>query len=442
VPRVRRAAFHPLGVAGPALAFTLATFGIVAAAPPSAPTPRADRPPPAVVRTLIDGAGPLGWNRAIESDASLAHTVPRWPAVRVCDPLGSESLYVFHSRAASPSLIAAWPRVERGRHAIRIAPDYHWLLVERPDSLASAEALLGPGPGWRIVRVHAANGSLLATLRAYGPPSPIGRDFVLWPIGTPAGAETTSLCVRRLPSGENRECWLAGAGHGASAPLENFLAVNLAAYLDQATGIRQDLLRLLDLDGGVIWSRPVTADYREFSVSNFGDVAIAREGSLRVFDRSGAVRFEAPLTLNVVGRTAMGSDGRFVLVATSTPGGPRGPDQTRVSLYDTRRKTTPVWSRRDFAERHGGEILELSVSDDGAQSLLRFSTGAVSLLGRDGARVAGWDLPRVASGEYQRGVVPRRTWLSSDGSLVALTMPVAPSLAVARGSLFQVPRGR
>jgi len=321
-----------------------------------------------------------------------------------------------------------------------MAPDYRWLLIDGPDSLESASPSQGPGAGWRAVRVYAANGTLLATLRAYGVPAPVGRDFLLWPLGAVSGGDTTTLCLRRIPSGEDRDCWAAAGGYGAAAPLENFLAVNVAAFLDPATGIRQDLVLLLDLEGKVLWSRPLAADFRDFGVSNFGDVAIARERAILVYDRAGTIRFRGTLALNVVGRTAVGSDGRFVLAATSTPGGPRGPEHVWVALYDTRRKTAPIWSRREFPERRGGDVIELSVSDDGARSLIRFSTGAVSLLGRDGSTVASWDLPRVPSGEYQRGTVPRRIWLSSDGSLIALTTPVARALGDARGWLYQAPR--
>jgi hypothetical protein len=64
----------------------------------------------------------------------------------------------------------------------------------------------------------------------------------------------------------------------------------------------------------------------------------------------------------------------------------------------------------------------------------------VYLLGSDGRRLASWNLESISRGEYDPGSVPRRTWLSGDGVLVAFTMPVAPSLAGARGWLFRVPR--
>jgi hypothetical protein len=263
---------------------------------------------------------------------------------------------------------------------------------------------------------------------------------VLWPDTVSVTFDSMTLLLRRLPSGEARAAWLASAGYGAASPLENFFAVNLKSCVDPATGIRQDLLRLLDLEGKVLWTRPVLADFHEFAVSDFGDVAVARDRTLRVYDRSGNERFRAPLRQNVVGRTAMGADGRFVLVATRAAGVGRSGGDLWVALYDTKRKAT-VWARTDLSDRPGAEPTELSVSADGQRALLRLSSGSVLLLGRDGAAVARFDLPRVAGGESAPGLAPRRTWLSADGTLVGLTTPVARSRGDALGWLYQVPRG-
>ena len=171
---------------------------------------------------------------------------------------------------------------------------------------------------------------------------------------------------------------------------------------------------------------------------NFGDVAIAREKLLRVFDRSGAEKLHAPLPRNIVGRTAISTNGRFVLVSTRSPVRRRAEGDLWLGLYDTTKKT-PVWTRRDLGGKSGSDALELSISDDGRRALLRLTAGPVLLLGRDGATLAQWNLERASRGEYDPGVVPRRSWLSADGSLVALTTPVARSLADARGWLYQIP---
>jgi hypothetical protein len=101
-----------------------------------------------------------------------------------------------------------------------------------------------------------------------------------------------------------------------------------------------------------------------------------------------------------------------------------------------------VWSRRNLAADagKGADVLELSLSDDGQRALVRLTTGAVVLLAGDGRTVVTWKFERASRGEYDPGFVPRRTWLSGDGSLVALTTPVAPSLAEARGWLYRVGR--
>lgn len=391
---------------------------------------------------ILNEVGPLGWNARLDADRALAATVPRWPAVRVLDPVGNESLFVFPARAGTPLLLASWPRGSRLEPEARIFPGYRWImLLGAPDSAALArETLPGLGTKLRSVRVFAANGSEMFAGHARGAPLPAGRDFVLWPDTVSQAYDSMTLLLRRMPSGESRSAWLASAGYGASSPLENFFAVNLKSCVDPRTGIRQDLLRLLDLEGKVLWSRPMPADYHEFSVSDFGDVAIARERALRVYDRQGTERFRAPLRLNAIGRTAMGRDGRFVLVATRAPGVGRAKEDLWVALYDTRRGA-PVWIRTDLSDRPGAEPTELSVSDDGRRALLRLSSGGVLLLNGGGAVIARFDLPRVAGGESAPGVVPRRTWLSPDGTLIGLTTPVARSRGEARGWLYRVPRG-
>jgi len=386
--------------------------------------------------------GPLQWNARLDSDRALAAAVPRWPAVRVLDPLGTESLFIFPARAPVPLLLGAWPRGARIESEGRIFPGYRWiLLLGPPDSAAAAaDTLPSMGTTLQSVRVYAANGSPQFTADARGAPLPAGRDFVLWPDTVSLAYDSMTLLLRRLPSGESRAAWLASSGYGAASPLENFFAVNLRSCVDPGTGIRQDLLTLLDLEGKELWSRPVLADFHEFAVSDFGDVAIARDRSLRVYDRSGGERFRAPLRLNVVGRTAMGADGRFVLVATRAAGVGRSEGDVWAALYDTKRKAQ-AWVRTDLSDRPGSEPTELSVSDDGRRALVRLSSGSVLLLGRGGGTIARFDLPRVAGGESAPGTVPRRTWLSADGTLVALTTPVARTRGDALGWLYQVPRG-
>jgi hypothetical protein len=358
----------------------------------------------------------------------------------VINPSGSESLFVFPAQAKGPTLLGAWPRGSREEHEVRLFPGCRWIaLLGAPDSAAAASDSLASGSPLRGVRIHASNGARLFTGTARGAPLPAGRDYVLWPDTISATFDSPTLHLRRLPSGEVRAAWLAATAYAAAAPLENFMAVNLAGSVDPATGIRQDVLRLFDLEGKTLWTRPVRADHRDFAVSNFGDVAIARDRWLWVFDRSGNERFRAALPLNTVGRTAMGADGRFVLVATRAAGLGRPVGDLWIAVYDTKRKAA-VWGRRDLSDKRGAEPLELSISDDGERSLVRLSSGSVLLLGRDGALVARFDLPRIPSGEFQAGVVPRRTWLSPDGTMVALTTPVARSLAEAVGSLYEVSR--
>jgi hypothetical protein len=424
------------------------------AAPAAAPAPPAraatsapaasHAPPkeaPVPPRAILEGAGPLDWNRRLESDRALAAIVPRWPVARVVDPGGSESLLVFPAQAKVPALLGAWPRGSREEHEVRIFPGSRWIvLLGAPDSAAvAADTIPDAGPPLRGARVHASNGTRVYRGTARGAPLPCGRDLVLWPDTTSAAFDSPTLHLRRLPSGETRDAWLASTGYAAEAPLQNFIAVNLAACVDPVTGISQDVLRLLDLEGKTLWTRPMRADHREFAVSNFGDVAIARDRWLRVLDRSGSERFRAALPLNTVGRVAMGSDGRFLLATTRAAGTGRAEGDLWVALYDTRRKA-PVWERRDLSDTKGAEPLELSVSEDGERSLLRLSSGSVLLLGRDGAVVARFDLPRAPVGEYQPGIAPRRTWLSPSGALVGLMTPVARSRAEALGSLYEVPR--
>ena len=394
---------------------------------------------------MLDGVGPLAWNAAADKEWAAFGGVPRWPAVHILAPLGTESLYVFPARAAVPTILASWPRMDRVGHAVRFFPGYRWIVIESPDTSATPatdSAGATPAPDetapLKLLHFHAANGALLTEIRADGNPMPLGRNFLLWPQPSASDDVPPRLGVRRMPEGDDRAAWAAVTGWGAVSPLENFLAANTVGLLDPATGLRQDELRLMDLDGKVLWTRSAGADPREFSVSNFGDVAIARDRMLRVFDRSGAEKLRVALPKNVVGKTAISSDGRFVLVAARAPVASRAGKDLWVALFSTA-KRTPLWTRRDLGAK-GADVLELSVSDEGQRALLRLSTGPVALLGRDGATLALWNLERVSRGEYDAGVVPRRTWLSGDGALVALTTPVARSLAEARGWLYKISR--
>jgi len=395
---------------------------------------------------LLDGVGPLAWNAAVDRERGSGGTTPSWPAVRVLGPYGTESLYVFPARARAPTLVASWPRQEMAAHWVRMYPRYRWIVIETPTDTASAsarDAATGAYTGSaysRRVRFYSASGALQWE-RTGSVPVALGRDLVLALSPSPADSTPPRLSVLRLPGGEARASWPGLAGWGASSPLENFLAVNTIGVSDSTTGPRQDELRLLDLEGKILWARTVAADQREFAVSNFGDVAIARERQLIVFDRSGAEKLRVMLPRNSVGRTAITPDGRFALVATSSPLPKHPGSGLWVALFETTRKT-PVWYRRNLPPEGAKlvDALELSLSDDGQRALVRLTSGAVLLLGGDGRRLASWNLERVSRGEYDPGYVPRRTWLSGDGATVAFTTPVARSLPEARGWLYRVPR--
>lgn len=383
--------------------------------------------------------GPPAWNAAVnrERGAGSGGAAPAWPAVRVLGPLGGESLYVFPTRGSAPTLLASWPRQDAMAHCVRIFPRYRWIVVEAPTGSDSG----GTPSEKRQARFFAPSGGFVWETRSKFVPAALGRDLVLAPRPSPDDSIPPLVRVLRLPGGSARASWPAIAGWGSSSPLENFLAANTIGLYDSATGLRQDELRLLDLEGRVLWAHSVGADQREFAVSNFGDVAIAREKQLLVFDRAGGEKLRVALPRNIVGRTAITPDGRFTLVAATSPVAHRAEGDLWMSLYETTRKT-PVWSRRDLAAGagKGADVLELSLSDDGQRALVRLSTGPVLLLGSDGKLLAKWVLDRISRGEYDPGLVPRRTWLSADGTLVAFTTPVARSLPDARGWLYRVPR--
>ncbi len=391
--------------------------------------PAAARPAPApiVPQVLLNGVGPLAWNAAVGRERGAGGTPPEWSAVRVLGPYGPESLFVFPERGQAPVLVASWPRQELAAHWVRIYPRYRWIVVQ---TAADSSA-----------RFYGAGGTLLWETHTRAAPAALGRDLLIARILSRADSIPPRMSVMRVPGGTPRVSWPALAGWGASSPLENFLAANTIGLVDSASGLRQDELRLFDLEGKILWARTLAADPREFAVSNFGDVAIAREKQLIVFDRLGAEKLRVGLLRNTVGRTAITADGRYALVATSSPVSKHSGTGLWIALYETTRRT-PVWSRKNLPVEGGklAEILELSVSDDGQRALVRLSTGPVYLLGSDGRRLASWNLERISRGEYDPGSVPRRTWLSGDGSLVAFTMPVAPSLSGSRGWLFRVPR--
>lgn len=397
-----------------------------AIAKPAAPAkPSVPARPAIVPQVLLNGVGPLAWNAAVGRQRGNGPDAPEWSALRVLDPFGTESLFVFPERAPAPVLVASWPKQEVAAHVARIFPGYRWVVIQTPTDSSA--------------RFYDMDGTLRWHTRTGSAPAALGRDLVI--ARRPPGADALPrLSVLSLPSGAPRASWPALAGWGACSPLENFLAVNTIGLVDSATGLRQDELRLLDLEGRILWARTLAADSREFAVSNFGDVAIAREKSLVVFDRTGAEKLRVALPRNTVGRTAITPDGRFALVAASSPVAERSGTGLWIALYETTRDT-PVWSRRNLPVEGGREeVLELSISDDGQRALIRLATGTVFLLGSDGKRQASWSLSCISRGEYDPGWVPRRTWLSGDGALVAFTMPVAPSLAAARGWLFRVPR--
>jgi hypothetical protein len=360
----------------------------------------------------------------------------------VLGDLGTESLFVFPPHAGQATLLASWPKQEMAAHWARIFPKYRWVVIETPADSAAAESDPATGaPLARRARFYDTEGALLWQARVKSIPAALGRDLVLAQKAPSRGDSVPRLNVLSLSGGAPRASWPGLAGWGEASPLENFLAVNSIGLADSATGSRQDELRLLDLEGKILWARTLAADPREFSVSNFGDVAIARERQLVVFDRTGGERLRAALPRNSVGRTAITPDGKFVLVATSSPVAKHTGTGLWIALYDTSRKN-PVWARKNLPVEGGklAEVLELSLSDDGQRALVRLTTGPVYLLGSDGRRLASWNLESISRGEYDPGSVPRRTWLSGDGVLVAFTMPVAPSLAGARGWLFRVPR--
>jgi len=397
--------------------------------------------PGIVPQVVLNGVGPLEWNAAVNHNKGDAGgETPEWSALRVLATIGAESLFVFPPNAIQPTLVASWPRQEMAAHWVRIFPKYRWVVIETPADSADADPRTG-APLPRRVRFYDTEGVLLWQARVGAIPAALGRDLVLTRKAPSRGDSIPRLNVLSVPGAAARASWPALAGWGEASPLENFLAVNTIGLVDSVTGARQDEVRLLDLEGKILWARTLAADPREFAVSNFGDVAIAREQQLVVFDRTGAEKLRTAVPRNSVGRTAITPDGKFVLAATSSPVGKHTGTGLWIALYDTSRKT-PVWVRKNLPVEGGklAEVLELSLSDDGQRALVRLTTGPVYLLGSDGRRLASWDLERISRGEYDPGSVPRRTWLSGDGVLVAFTMPVAPSLAGARGWLFRVPR--
>ena len=402
------------------------------AAPKSRPAvPAPPGRPLAPSQTILAGANPIAWNAALEREGVSLGGAPIWPAVRVLGPQGADSLFVFPARAQAPLLLGAWPREDPPTHAVHIFPRYRWILVETKVS--------GQDSVPRRERFFAANGSLLAEARYAESPVPIGRNLVLERVPSRNDSVPSRVSVVRLPDAIVATTWDAVTGWGAASPLENFLAVNTVGVQDPVTGIRQDELRLMDLEGTVKWVKSLSADRREFAVSNSGDVAIAREKALIVYDRYGSEKFRAPLPQNAVGRTAITPDGRFVLAsARSVLPKPKGGDLW-IGLFDLAHGGA-VWSRRDLASGRGVDIYELALSDDGQRALVRLSTGPVLLLSRDGGTIGRWNLDRASRGESDPGIVPHRTWLSSDGTLVGLTSPVARSLAEAKGWLYRVPR--
>ena len=433
-------------------AFAAATPDVGRPAPPGArrlvvrpaqATPDAPSKSAATAQLVFDGLGPLAWNATVNRNKSTGVGLPSWAALRVLGPSGSESLFVFPPR--SPAyLVASWPRQDLASHTVRIFPGYRWIVVETPaESAAVTTAALMKDPGARAQRrsvFYGPDGEVEWETKDLLSPAPLGRDFVL---ARRAASKDSlpRLSVLQVPGGKQLATWPGAMGWGASSPLGNFLAVNSIGVFDSTLGSRQDELRLIDLEGTIVWTRPLTADSREFAVSNFGDVAIARDGELLALDRSGIEKMRTPLPRNSVGRTAMTPDGRFVLVATSSPLARRKGTGPWLALYDVRRNA-PIWTRKtlNLDAAKGAEVTELSVADDASRVLLRLSTGAVLLLGGDGRRLMAWNLERVSRGEYEPGAVPRRTWLSADGTLVAVMMPVATSLGEARGWLYRVVR--
>ncbi|HZI89200.1 MAG TPA: hypothetical protein VFD83_01975, partial [Candidatus Polarisedimenticolia bacterium] len=215
-------------------------------------------------QVLLNGVNPLDWNAAVGRERGSGPAAPGWPALRVLGPSGlAESLYVFPDNTRAPRLVAAWPRQEIAAHWVRIFPNYRWLVVETAADSAA--------------RFYAPNGSLRWESSARDAPVALGRDLVL--ARRPSGVDSipSRMSVLSLQGGRDLASWPALAGWTAASPLENFLAVNTIGVTDTTTGQRQDELRLLDLEGHVLWARMVAADPREFAVSNFGDVAIARE---------------------------------------------------------------------------------------------------------------------------------------------------------------------
>jgi hypothetical protein len=391
-------------------------------------------------QAVLNGFGPYQWNLAIDRERGPGGAAPSWPAVHVLSDHGGESLYVFPGRGQSPMLLGSWPRQEMAAHWVRVFPKYRWIVIETPDEGVSALAA-SEGGAPRHARFYGTNGSLAWDSRASSVPTALGRDLVLASRPSAIDSIPPRLAVVRLPEGDTRASWPGVTGWGASSQLENFLAVNTVGIFNARTGTRQDELRLLDLEGKILWARTVPADSRDLAVSNFGDVAIARDRQLIVFDRSGGEKFRASLQRNSVGRTAITPDGRFVLVATSSPLAKRSATAAWVGLFDTTKKV-PVWSRKNFPfdGTKVVDVMEASVSDDGERALVRLSTGAVLLLGSEGRTLASWNLPCSSRGEYDPGSVPRRTWLSGDGTTIAFTTPVARSLPEARGWLYRVPR--
>jgi len=107
-------------------------------------------PPGIVPQVILNGVGPMEWNAAVGRERGSGPSAPDWPALRVLQPLGGESLYVFRERAFTPMLVASWPRQDLAAHSVRIFPNYRWIAVSSAaDSAVRFYGLTAPCTGKR-----------------------------------------------------------------------------------------------------------------------------------------------------------------------------------------------------------------------------------------------------------------------------------------------------
>src|SRR5882757_6415174 len=214
----------------------------VAASPPAKskapPARRLPPEPPGIVpQVILNGVGPMEWNAAVGRGRGSGPSAPDWPALRVLQPLGGESLYVFRERTFTPMLVASWPRQDVAAHSVRIFPNYRWIAV----SSAADSA----------VRFYGLDGSVHWEARWDAMPVGLGRDLIL--TRRPSRMSVTSVesgksrvAAREFPRGEHDwDCrYRLGAAAGRAAPPGPGGDDSLGAHADRrSASVRGQQLR-------------------------------------------------------------------------------------------------------------------------------------------------------------------------------------------------------